>query len=501
MFSVLARPRARLAALVLASGVLIAACAVESPIELPSDSPTGVQPVTLFDDTQPAIPSHYDTNPVEIGMRFKSSTGGEVLGLRFFKGAENTGTHVGNLWSAGGTKLASVTFTNESASGWQTAALSTPVRLEAGKTYVVSYFAPKGRYAAQGGYFTDNAATNGPLTAMADTSTSHNGVYRYGSSSGFPSSSYKGTNYWVDMVFQPDSGSTSTTQAPTTSTTAAPTTTQAPTTTTTAPPPPNQVPTSFPNASNTGVRPGTTLQRLEGTVIVDAAYAQRNLPGSGTAADPYIFENKLVTGMLQISVPHVLVRNCRVYGNASYGIWSPANHTRVEDCEVGPDGSTAHSDYGVSFEDFGTARRVHVHNTRVGMKVRDDGLIEDSYVHTLWQEPGSHNGGINSPDGFNGVVRHNTIIGNTIPYNGRNHNGVSIYTTWGPSGNWLIENNYFDHNGYHVFGAVTAPFVIRNNVMTDDYEHTPNMKWYYYNTLSGMTAYGNVNQAGTPIDR
>jgi hypothetical protein len=33
--------------------------------------------------------------------------------------------------------------------------------------------------------------------------TSPNGVYSYGSSSGFPSSSYNATNYWVDVLFNP----------------------------------------------------------------------------------------------------------------------------------------------------------------------------------------------------------------------------------------------------------------------------------------------------------
>jgi hypothetical protein len=98
------------------------------------------------------------------------------------------------------------------------------------------------------------------------------------------------------------------------------------------------------------------------------------------------------------------------------------------------------------------------------------------------------------------VIRHNTVYGLTIPFNGRNHNGVSIYTDLGSSTNWLIENNYFDHNGYHVYGAVTPPYTIRNNVFTDDYEHTPNLKWYFFNLGGGYTDYGNVNQAGVPID-
>jgi hypothetical protein len=44
---------------------------------------------------------------------------------------------------------------------------------------------------------------------LADGQAGGNGVYRYGAS-GFPSSSYHATNYWVDVVFKPDSATTGT---------------------------------------------------------------------------------------------------------------------------------------------------------------------------------------------------------------------------------------------------------------------------------------------------
>ena len=73
-----------------------------------------------------------------------------------------------------GQLLAAVDFSNETASGWQTAALSTPVSLAANTTYVVSYFAPKGGYVSTHNYFSSPAA-NGPLSA----SSNNNGVFCY----------------------------------------------------------------------------------------------------------------------------------------------------------------------------------------------------------------------------------------------------------------------------------------------------------------------------------
>ena len=72
-------------------------------------------------------------------MKFTSSTAGQVTALKFYRSANDNGPDVLDLWSATGTKLASATFTNTSASGWQTVALATPVPISANTTYVASY--------------------------------------------------------------------------------------------------------------------------------------------------------------------------------------------------------------------------------------------------------------------------------------------------------------------------------------------------------------------------
>jgi hypothetical protein len=137
---------------------------------------------------------------VELGVKFQASTAGQIVGFRFYKGPQNTGTHVGNLWTAQGTVLASATFTNETASGWQQVALSNPVTITAGTTYIVSYHT-NGFYSDNINYFV-NPYTNGVLTAPTSSTSGGNGVYRYGSSSSFPTSTYYGSNYWIDVVFK-----------------------------------------------------------------------------------------------------------------------------------------------------------------------------------------------------------------------------------------------------------------------------------------------------------
>ena len=61
-------------------------------------------------------------------MKFRTSTNGFITGIRYYKPATATGTHVGTLWTGTGTKLGTVTFTGETASGWQQATFAAPHR-------------------------------------------------------------------------------------------------------------------------------------------------------------------------------------------------------------------------------------------------------------------------------------------------------------------------------------------------------------------------------------
>jgi hypothetical protein len=156
-------------------------------------------PCSIFEsDSTPAVASAADYNSVNLGVQFSPDTNGYITGIRFYKGSGNTGTHVGSLWDSAGDLLGQVTFSGESASGWQQANFSAPIAVTAGTTYVASYLAPGGGYAVTSGGL-DSAIANSPLTAPAN-----GGVFTYSGSSAFPSSSYNGSNYWVDVVFTTD---------------------------------------------------------------------------------------------------------------------------------------------------------------------------------------------------------------------------------------------------------------------------------------------------------
>ncbi len=153
-----------------------------------------------------------DANAVELGVKFTSDVAGSITGVRFYKSTANTGTHVGNLWSSSGALLATATFTSETSSGWQHVTFPTPVAITANTTYVASYYAPSGHYSADGTYLYDEPAPasgagsitdSPPLHISRSTTSSGDGLYRYGPSSAFPTSTFNGSNYWVDVSFTP----------------------------------------------------------------------------------------------------------------------------------------------------------------------------------------------------------------------------------------------------------------------------------------------------------
>ena len=135
-------------------------------------------------------------------MKFQSFVAGQITALKFYRSPSDTSSDLLDLWTSTGTNLASVTFTNTGASGWQSVSLATPVAISANTTYVASYHT-SGFYVATGNFFTTVFAS-GVLTAPSTTTAGGNGVYAYGGSSTTgisPTNTFSAANYWVDVVF------------------------------------------------------------------------------------------------------------------------------------------------------------------------------------------------------------------------------------------------------------------------------------------------------------
>ncbi len=190
---------------VIASVVLALAAAALGYALSGNDTPakSGVQ--SLWSQAAPTYTDSPDSISVNVGLRFHSTVAGQIIGIRFYKGSRNTGTHIGSLWSPSGTLLNSVVFTNEAPTGWQAATFATPIDIAPSTTYEVSYLAPHGHYAFSDDYF--NAAyKSGDLVADQATPQEANGVYKYADRPAVPVvASPRASNYWVDVLFRPSS--------------------------------------------------------------------------------------------------------------------------------------------------------------------------------------------------------------------------------------------------------------------------------------------------------
>ncbi|MBW4612840.1 MAG: DUF4082 domain-containing protein [Desmonostoc vinosum HA7617-LM4] len=167
-----------------------------------ANPPAGVTTQTVFTTQTPSNQNATDGSTYELGMKFRSASAGQLVGIRYWKAASEGGTHVGNIWAAtGGTPLTTVTFTNETASGWQQATLSSPLNIQANTTYVVSVNCNSHFAMTAGGL--SSSTVNEDLSTVADGSNC-----LYGGIHDFPTSSYQNSNYFRDVLFVVGSGIT-----------------------------------------------------------------------------------------------------------------------------------------------------------------------------------------------------------------------------------------------------------------------------------------------------
>jgi hypothetical protein len=414
---------------------------------------------------QKALAASSDKLSVELGTSFTATADGVVTGVRFWKAKSAAGTHVGSLWSANGTRLARVTFTGESASGWQQATFATPVTVTKGTSYVVSYLAPKGGYA----YTSKFSGTS--ASASLAVPTTNVGRFVYGSG-GFPTSTYRSTNYWVDVLFtastpaligpsaSPSATATSTspsatpTASPSATATATPTATASPTPTATASPSPSPsstptatatatpTPTSTPTApatsggtpgaSNTGVPAGVTLKASGGLTVTTANT---------------VIDGLDISGAVVVKAPGVVIKNSRIHGSGSgTGVQTSGSGTvTVYDSEI------YGFENGIGFDGW-TAIRVNIHSTTGdGVKLGSNVLLQDSWIHNLTPSSGAHaDGGQVQYGVVNTVIRHNVIdLSTTSSAN----SALFIAPDLGNSTNGplTVEGNYLDGGNFTAF--------------------------------------------------
>jgi hypothetical protein len=446
-------------------------------------------------------PGEEDGSPVELGVRFTVSTSGSVVALRFLKTSKNVGTHTGSLWSSSGTRLARVTFTNETATGWQVARLSKPVAILAGRTYVASYHTNAGHYAQLEGAFA-GGATFGNSTMRATA-----GVYRYGLS-GYPRRTWHNSAYFVDALFaasnktaQTPTASASPTHSATPTTPASPTASTKPTTGSTTfpttPPPTTSTATTTPTSQPTGPRPAQCAN--------DGAFVWSNLSACGwpgptnsgyqLAACPNGLTQKAastnqiikvttantridcqnITGCLSIEAPNVTISNVKI-ACTSGRTGEAANGTAVIYVDDGASATIDHVEIngmsgvhsciwhqGTSM----TARAVNCYKVNDGIfswadksysqTTGDNFTITDSYFHDFTTKTANgHVDGYQTEGAGNGLIRHNTYLMTSDAQNEVN-SAIAIWNSLRSSHDIAVQDNLIAGGGFSIYAEDYSP--------------------------------------------
>jgi hypothetical protein len=174
---------------------------VEAVAVTNSSTQTGTSSTSLWNHSDTPSVTSYAWSAATVGTRWKSSTGGQVSELCFYKHADMDAEepHTAGIWNDSGTLLGSVTWgaEEETESGWQCKALSANADINANEYYTVGVYCPSRRVHTTN-YFAQDY-TNSTFTAGTE-----NGVHTYGESLARPTtSSSTDRNWWVDFVFVP----------------------------------------------------------------------------------------------------------------------------------------------------------------------------------------------------------------------------------------------------------------------------------------------------------
>lgn len=137
----------------------------------------------------------YFDGPYELGTKFTVSKVATIKAIRYYKMPGETGTHVGRIWDFWGRPLGAFTFTNETASGWQSVDVTGNYEIYPENVFWVTVNSNTSYAATPGGLASQ--ITNGIISSVADGA---NGVY--GPPGEFPTNTYNNNNYFRDVVVE-----------------------------------------------------------------------------------------------------------------------------------------------------------------------------------------------------------------------------------------------------------------------------------------------------------
>ena len=219
--------------------------------------------------------------------------------------------------------------------------------------------------------------------------------------------------------------------------------------------PPDNRPAPFPDEDSTGVPAGHALTPSGGMTIT---------------TDGTVIDGLDIDGCLRVRANDVTIRRTRITATATEcgGIQLNVGYDHsgilIEDVEIdGLGDAPGEAIAGAGY----TARRVNIHGVGDGLRMDDNTVVEDSFIHSLVARNGAHNDGIQSTAGSNITIRGNRIVNDNTQTS-----AILIKDDLGVIADVTIENNFLDGGGYTLYVRRAAhggpsDVTITNNVFGD----------------------------------
>ncbi|WP_448631441.1 hypothetical protein [Cellulomonas soli] len=236
---------------------------------------------------------------------------------------------------------------------------------------------------------------------------------------------------------------------------------------------------SRPGPGSTGVPDGVALTPSGGLRVTE--------PGQ-------VIDALDVDGDISIEAPGVVIRNSRIHGSGTYGVYVRSGSVTITDTEIfGFENAIAGSSW--------TATRVDIHSTYGdGVKLGSDVVLEDELDPRHDPAPGAHADGGQMQSGVENLTIRRNVIDMTAA--GGANSALFLAPDQGPStaGPVLIEQNVLDGGHYTLFCVdgndgqyVVGNITIRSNVFGTGSDYGP------ARVNVPVTWVGNVSSDGSAV--
>ena len=237
----------------------------------------------------------------------------------------------------------------------------------------------------------------------------------------------------------------------------------------------------WPNASNTGTPDSVTLHSCS-----------TRITSSGT------YDMCQFNGDVAVLADNVKITRSLIKGSVDAGSGSQQRGLVISDTTIdcGCLADDTHTPPAIMESNY-TLLRVNLFNSGHGASVKDNVVIQDSYIHGLGANSDAHKDGIYAGDGSNVVVRHNNITCNDGSRAGCT-SAIGLLDDFSPITYWTIDHNLLNTNGSFCFYGSGGPqknFRNSHIVFTNNhFGRTINAKCGYYGpvTYFESDAPGNV---------